>query len=326
MESLYDKKAGLEVLRRQGGRLAVIEDKYDTWAHNVFKFDRQLGDMKQVYRKVLEEGPVRSCIRIKYKYNQSYVVQDFRLYRDLDYVQVKVSVDWREPQTQLKIKYPVNFNFRRPTYEIPYGYIEKSANGEEEPGQSWFDFTGEHFKKPVMYGLAIANDAKYSYNMDIDEMNLTVLKNSVFAHHDPKQLEEDCEYRFVDDGLQEFTYILIPHEGSWKDADVVRRAKEVNVRPQTVIETFHEGKLAQRGSFLSLESDHAVICAVKEAEDKDGVIVRAYETKKQAGRAVLKVPFLNREEELIFTPCEIKTVKLPYDHSCPIQEVNLLEF
>ena len=326
MESLYDKKADLEVLRRQGGRLAVIEDKYDTWAHNVFKFDRQLGDMKQVYRKVLEEGPVRSCIRIKYKYNQSYVVQDFRLYRDLDYVQVKVSVDWREPQTQLKIKYPVNFNFRRPTYEIPYGYIEKSANGEEEPGQSWFDFTGEHFKKPVMYGLAIANDAKYSYNMDIDEMNLTVLKNSVFAHHAPKQLEEDCEYCFVDDGLQEFTYILIPHEGSWKDADVVKRAKEVNVRPQTVIETFHEGKLAQRGSFLSLESDHAVICAVKEAEDKDGVIVRAYETKKQAGRAVLKVPFLNREEELIFTPCEIKTVKLPYDHSCPIQEVNLLEF
>ena len=326
MESLYDKKADLEVLRRQGGRLAVIEDKYDTWAHNVFKFDRQLGDMKQVYRKVLEEGPVRSCIRIKYKYNQSYVVQDFRLYRDLDYVQVKVSVDWREPQTQLKIKYPVNFNFRRPTYEIPYGYIEKSANGEEEPGQSWFDFTGEHFKKPVMYGLAIANDAKYSYNMDIDEMNLTVLKNSVFAHHDPKQLEEDCEYRFVDDGLQEFTYILIPHEGSWKDADVVKRAKEVNVRPQTVIETFHEGKLAQRGSFLSLESDHAVISAVKEAEDKDGVIVRAYETKKQDGRAVLKVPFLNREEELTFTPCEIKTVKLPYDHSCPIQEVNLLEF
>ena len=85
-------------------------------------------------------------------------------------------------------------------------------------------------------------------------------------------------------------------------------------------------KLAQRGSFLSLESDHAVISAVKEAEDKDGVIVRAYETKKQDGRAVLKVPFLNREEELTFTPCEIKTVKLPYDHSCPIQEVNLLEF
>lgn len=325
LKSLYDKKAELEVLRREGGRLTVIEDKYDTWAHNVFKFDKQLGDMQPVYMKILEEGPVRSAVRVKYKYNQSYAVQDFRVYQELDYIEVKVSVDWREPCTQLKIKYPVNFNFRRPTYEIPYGYIEKSANGEEEPGQSWFDFTGEHFKKPVMYGLAIANDAKYSYNMDIDEMNLTVLKNSVFAHHDPKQLEQDTEYRFVDDGLQEFTYILIPHEGSWKDADVVQHAGEINVRPKTIIETFHEGARPQKGSFLSLDCDHAVISAVKESEDKDGIIIRAYETKKQAGTAVLKAAFMDRETELSFSPCEIKTIKLPYDRSLPAVEVNLLE-
>lgn len=325
MESLYDKKADLEVLRREGGRLAVIEDKYDTWAHNIYKFDKQLGDMKMVYMKVLEEGPVRSALRIKYQYNRSFVVQDFRLYRDLDYVEVKVQVDWREPQTQLKIKYPVNLNFRRPTYEIPYGYIEKSANGEEEPGQTWFDFTGEHFKKPVMYGLAIANDAKYSYNMDVDEMNLTVLKNSVFAHHDPKKLEEGMEYKYVDDGLQEFTYILIPHEGSWKDADVIQHAKEINVRPLTVIETYHAGKQPQAQSFLSLECSHALIGAVKESEEKDGIIIRAWETKKQSGEAVLKAPFMDREVRLSFEPCEIKTVKLPYDSSLPVTEVNLLE-
>ena len=325
MESLYDKKADLEVLRREGGRLAVIEDKYDTWAHNIYKFDKQLGDMKMVYRKVVEEGPVRSCLRVKYQYNSSFVIQDFRLYKELDYVEVKVSVDWREHGTQLKIKYPVNFNFRRPTYEIPYGYIEKSANGEEEPGQTWFDFTGEHFKKPVMYGLAIANDAKYSYNMDVDEMNLTVLKNSVFAHHDPKVLEGGVEYRYVDDGLQEFTYALIPHEGSWKDGKVTEISKEINVRPQTVIETFHKGKQPARRSFLSLDCDHALISAVKESEEKDGVIIRAYETKKQAGKAVLKAPFMDREAELVFAPCEIKTVKIPYDRSLPVTEVNLLE-
>ena len=325
MESLYDKKADLEVLRREGGRLTVIEDKYDTWAHNIYKFDKQLGDMKMVYRKVTEEGPVRSCLRVKYQYNSSFVIQDFRLYQELDYVEVKVFVDWREHGTQLKIKYPVNFNFRRPTYEIPYGYIEKSANGEEEPGQTWFDFTGEHFKKPVMYGLAIANDAKYSYNMDVDEMNLTVLKNSVFAHHDPKELEEGVEYRYVDDGLQEFTYALIPHEGSWKDGRVMEISKEINVRPQTVIETFHKGKQPARRSFLSLDCDHALISAVKESEEKDGVIVRAYETKKQAGKAVLKASFMDREAELVFAPCEIKTVKIPYDRSLPVAEVNLLE-
>lgn len=325
VQSLYDKKEELEVLRREGGRLAVIEDKYDTWAHNVFKFDKQLGDMQLVYKKVLEEGPVRSGVRVKYQYNQSYVIQDFFLYRELNYVQVNVRVDWREPGTQLKIKYPVNLNFRKPTYEIPYGYIEKQANGEEEPGQTWFDFTGEHFKKQIMYGLTIANDAKYSYSMDIDEMNLTVLKNSVFAHHDPKVLEEGQEYRYVDDGIQEFRYLLIPHTGSWKDADVTRCARELNVRPQTVIETFHKGRQPQKQSFVSLSSDHVQIAAIKECEDRDGVIIRAYETKRQEGDAVLDVSFMERREVLHFVPCEIKTVKIPYDSSKSVVEVNLLE-
>lgn len=326
MKSLYDKKHELEVLRRDGGRLTVIEDKSDTWSHNVFQFNKELGDMKMVYQKVLEDGPVRSTIRIKYKYNQSYVIQDFRLYRDLDYVEVKVCVDWREPQTILKVKYPVNFNFRKPTYEIPFGYIEKSANGEEEPGQTWFDFTGEHFKKGCMYGLAIANDAKYSYSMDVDEMNLTILKNSVYAHHDPKVLEDDVEYQYVDDGIQEFTYILMPHEGNWKDAEVIKHAKELNRKPVTVIETFHKGNQPQRQSFMELISNHCMISGVKEAEDRDGLIIRAYETKKQNGKALLKVPFMNREETLTFAPCEIKTIKIPYDKTKPVCEVNMLEY
>lgn len=325
MESLYDKKAGLEVLRREGGRLAVIEDKSDTWSHNVFKFDKHLGDMKVISRRVLEDGPVRSTVRMKYQYHSSFVVQDFRLYKELDYVEVKVKADWREPQTMLKIKYPVNFNFRRPAYEIPYGYIEKSANGEEEPGQTWFDFTGEHFKKGVMYGLAIANDAKYSYSFDVDEMNLTALKNSVYAHHDPKQLEAGVEYNYVDDGIQEFSYLLLPHEGGWKDSEIVKRAGELNVKPVSVIETYHKGGLPQKNSFLSLESGNVILSVVKEAEDKDGIIIRAYETKKQKAEAVLKAPFLQREETLRFSPCEIKTVKLPYDHSKPAAEVNMLE-
>lgn len=326
MKSLYDKKHELEVLRRDGGRLTVIEDKSDTWSHNVFQFNKELGDMKMVYQKVLEDGPVRSTIRIKYKYNQSYVIQDFRLYRDLDYVEVKVCVDWREPQTILKVKYPVNFNFRKPTYEIPFGYIEKSANGEEEPGQTWFDFTGEHLKKGCMYGLAIANDAKYSYSMDVDEMNLTILKNSVYAHHDPKVLEDDVEYQYVDDGIQEFTYILMPHEGNWKDAEVIKHAKELNRKPVTVIETFHKGNQPQRQSFMELISNHCMISGVKEAEDRDGLIIRAYETKKQNGKALLKVPFMNREETLTFAPCEIKTIKIPYDKTKPVCEVNMLEY
>ena len=75
-----------------------------------------------------------------------------------------------------------------------------------------------------------------------------------------------------------------------------------------------------------MDSSHVCVSAVKQAEDGQGIIVRAYETKKQEGKAVLKLPFMDREAELVFTPCEIKTISFPYDHSEPWQEVNMLEW
>ena len=326
IKSFYDKKRDLEILRREGARLAVIEDKSDTWSHNIYKFDKEIAAMEAITVRILEDGPVRSTMRVKSKYRDSYVIQDFRVYKELDHIEVKVNVDWREPQTLLKLKFPVNFNFRKPTYEIPYGYIEKSANGEEEPGQTWVDFSGEHFKNGVLYGLGIANDSKYSYSFDVDEMSITLLKNSVYAHHDPKVLDQEEEYVYVDNGIQEMTYALLPHEGGWKDSDIIRRAMEINQKPVTVIETFHQGSQPQVQSFVQVDRREIVISAMKEAEDKDGVIVRAYETMKRPVEATIELPFMERAATLQFKPCEIKTIKVPYDKNAEITEVNMLEF
>jgi alpha-mannosidase len=325
IKSFYDKKCDLEILRREGARLAVIEDKSDTWSHNIFKFDKEIASMEVVSVKILEDGPVRSTMRVKSKYNDSYVIQDFRVYKELDYIEVKMNVDWREPQTMLKLKFPVNFNFRKPTYEIPYGYIEKSANGEEEPGQTWIDFSGEHFKNGKLYGLGIANDSKYSYSFDVDEMSITILKNSVYAHHDPKVLDPEEEYIYVDNGIQELTYALLPHEGGWKDSDIIRRAMEINQKPITVIETFHQGSQPQVQSFIQVDRREIVISAMKEAEDKDGIIIRAFETMKNQVNATIQIPFMERTATLQFKPCEIKTIKVPYDKNAEITEVNMLE-
>jgi alpha-mannosidase len=302
-----------------------MEDKSDTWSHNIFKFDKEIANMEVVSVRVVEEGPVRSTMCVKSKYHDSYVLQYFRVYKELDYVEVKVKVDWREPQTMLKLKFPVNFNFRKPTYEMPYGYIEKSANGEEEPGQTWIDFSGEHFKNGTLYGLGIANDSKYSYSFDIDEMAITILKNSVYAHHDPKKLDPEEEYHFIEHGVQELTYALVPHEGGWKDSDILHRAMEINQKPICIIETFHEGSQPQEQSFVSVDRKEVILSAIKESEDKDGIIVRAYETMKHRVTATIRLPFLDREITLDFHPCEIKTIKVPYDREAAVVEVNMLE-
>ena len=325
MTSLFDKTQKAEMLVREGARMAVIEDMSDTWSHDVFKFDKEIANMAPVYIRVVEEGPVRSTIRVRYQHNDSIATQDFSLYRELPYADVRVMVDWREPFSMMKIKFPVNLDSAAPTYEIPFGSITRVANGEEEAGQNWVDFAGVNKQTGKASGLALMNTAKYSYDFTADEMGMTVLRNAVYAHHDPWKLDPEKEYTTVEEGVQRFSYALLPHEGDWKDSTVIQTAQEINRRPTIVVETYHAGDLPQTQSFLQVDNAQVIVTAVKEAEDGDGVVIRAYNSKAEAADAVIDAAFMGKTIKAGFAPREIKTFKLPYNGGAAV-EVNLLEW
>jgi alpha-mannosidase len=133
---LYDKRAGVEVFRGEAARPVVIDDPSDTWAHGVWQFDDVIGEFAATRVRLVEHGPVKATLRVESEYGASRLVQDFTLYGDLDIIEVRASVDWRERHKLLKPRFPANLKLTRATYEIPYGHIERAANGEEEPGQS----------------------------------------------------------------------------------------------------------------------------------------------------------------------------------------------
>ncbi|SFI76147.1 alpha-mannosidase [Paenibacillus sp. UNC496MF] len=326
MTSLYDKRAGFEVLRSAGARPVVLEDRSDTWSHNVIHFNKTIGDFVATSVRRVEHGPVKSVVRVTSEYGRSTLVQDFTLYRELDYVDVAVTVDWRERFKMLKLVFPVNLVFTKQTYEIPYGFKEREHNGEEEPGQSWVDYGGIVRDGTAVYGLSLMNDAKYSYSIHNKELALTVLRSPIYAHHDPLVPDPDGHYSFIDQGIQRFRYRLLPHAGSWEEAGTVKRALELNQAPTVVIETYHDGELPQRASYLSVDRDNVVVSAVKRSEDNDDLIVRCYETAKEAVRATIALPRAGRSFEADFGPCEIKTFRVPADPSRPVTETNLLEW
>ena len=131
--------------------------------------------------------------------------------------------------------------------------------------------------------------------------------------------------RWSGQGIQHFTYALLPHEGGWEAAGTVRHAAEINQRPVAIMETYHEGPLPEKDSYLSVEPDNVIVEVLKRAEDGDGLIVRCRETSKRATRARIQLSRAAREIEARFAPCEIKTFRLPGDESLPAIETNLLE-
>mgnify|MGYP001187642928 FL=1 len=326
IKRLFDKKVGHEVFQGAGARPVVIADTSDTWSHDVLHFHDVVGEFKAVKVRRVEHGPVKSTIRVVSEYGKSRLIQDFSMYPDRDQIDVKVTVDWREQFKMLKLVFPMNVVFSTHTYEIPYGTIEREHNGEEEPGQSWVDYTGLIPGLNRIYGFSLMNDAKYSYSIRNKELALTVLRSPIYAHHIPYEPNPDEEYSFIDQGIQQFHYAMLPHEGTWVDAQTVRRAAELNCRPIAIAETYHEGPLPQTDRFVEVSRDNVIVSAIKKAEDNDDLIVRCYETAKKATTVEIALPKWGRTIKVSLKPAEIKTLRVPKSAELPVQETNLLEW
>jgi alpha-mannosidase len=269
---------------------------------------------------------VRTVERVVSRYGSSTLREDYVFTDGLPYVDVRVTVDWREQFKLLKLTFPLNLNFLKATYEIPYGHIERATNGEEEPGQSWIDLSGVERETRIPYGLSILNDAKYSFDIRGHDLGLTVLRSPIYAHHDPRVPEPDGRFSYLDQGVQTFTYALLPHADGWAEAGTVRRAAELNQRAIALVESGHDGPLAQRASFAAVDAENVVISALKRAEDGDDLIVRCYETAKRPCAARIELPGWGRVIEASFGPCEIKTFRVPRDERQPIVETDLIEW
>jgi alpha-mannosidase len=324
--SLWDKTEQVEVFAWSAARGVVIEDRSDTWGHGVYHFHDDVGAFSATQVRLLEHGPVKSVIRVRGAYGNSSLVQDFAMYRDLRQIDVQVKLDWREQWKMLKLRFPVNLNFIQATYEIPYGHIERPTNGEEEPGLRWLDCSGISRTNEIPYGLSILNDGKYSFDVKGREMSVTVTRSPIYAHHLPAQPQPDEEYTFIDQGIQYFNYTLLPHSGSWESAGTVRRAAELNQRPITLVESYHNGTLPLQASYLRVDQANVVVSAIKQAEDNDDTIIRCYETDQVATNATIHLPAWDRVIQASFAPCEIKTFRIPRDAALPVSETNLLEW
>jgi alpha-mannosidase len=236
-------------------------------------------------------------------------------------------VDWHVQLKMLKLRFPVNVKFMKITHEIPYGHTERFANGEEEPGQSWVDVSGVSRDREIPYGFSLLNDGKYSLDVDVRDIGMTVLRSPAYAHHIPAVLETDRSYAFIDQGIQRFHYTLFPHTGSWETAGTIRRAAELNQPPVALFATFHpEGTLSQSDSFLTAEPENVMVTVLKPAEEGDGVVLRAFETTGAAAHARIHLPKLERSIETEFGPNEIKTFLIPHDSAKSVKETNLLEW
>ncbi|MEM2899493.1 MAG: glycoside hydrolase family 38 C-terminal domain-containing protein, partial [Thermoplasmata archaeon] len=325
---LFDKKNGVNVFRGSACVPIVLEDSSDTWGHEVTSFRSEVGVFNDAEVNLVESGPVRATLCVENHYENSLMRIFVSLYHNLPYIECRASVNWQEQNKMLKLSFPVNIEEPTATYSMPYGYIIRPCDGEEEPGQRWIDVSGQAINtngKKVLYGLSLCNDSKYSYDVKDSELRVTILRSPPYAHHIPYRLDPKLTYRYIDQGWQDFTFVLLPHAGSWRKAKTVKLAEEVKTRPVILLDYPHDGILPPSKSFIEIDKKNIVASVLKKHEDSEGIIIRCFETDGKKTKANIELPFLHRKWKASFKSCEIKTFLIPIKEDTKVTEIDMLE-
>ena len=149
ISSYFDKKNNRELLSRPGAVPIVLNDPGDTWGHNIEAYNQVTGQFEKPEFTILETGPERAVLQVKTYYNNSFIIQNFSLYINSGELDCMVTLDWHELQKMLKMSFPTVLTTGKLTYSIPYGFIERPMNGNEEPGQTWIDLSGNDGKGSI---------------------------------------------------------------------------------------------------------------------------------------------------------------------------------
>ena len=171
-------------------------------------------------------------------------------------------------------------------------------------------------------GLALVNDNKYGYSIFENQLNLTVVRSPYYNDHAIGD-QNDTETQLTDQGEHEFRYSLLPVDMNWNK--LIRKAKLLNKAPTVIMENNHSGKLPDHFDGLHCSEDNIIVSAWKQAENGNGMILRAYETDGKTTEVTISGPVLPAPLHAKYTPFSVQTYYLGKD-SNHWKEVLLTEF
>ncbi len=257
---------------------------------------------------VESRGPVMHVISVQHRLGRSRINQRIYFYKRLRRIDFKTTVDWNEvsgPDRDgplLRVTFKPNLSrVAKAKYDIPFGIIERNADGTEYPGQKWVDIGDDQS------GFSLINNGRYGFRCVGSALSMTCVRTSYAPDPEP------------DRGKSTFDYALFPHTGDPIAAGTPQEAVGFNsplipisIQKQAV----RNGSARQLqpaslepGAFslIRVEAEGVMVSSVKRHKDGTGVVMRIYEL--QGTEKVLNIETalaLERVEEI--SPTEDRVI------------------
>ena len=281
--SLFDKKYERELVKlgEKLNEFLVFEDYpnlYDAWEVDEYMETKPypLGADGEIHPIVDGE---RAGFEIIIPYRSSEIREKVWFYSKSKRIDLEIEADWYEKMNTLKLVFPTSISSNKVNCDIQFGHIERPTHRNTSWDMAKFEICAHKWIDIAEYGygLAVLNDSKYGYSVECGRVSLTCIKCPKWPNPT------------ADVGHHKFSYSLLPHANDFRDAGVIREAHAFN-RPMDVIKLEKQvGDLASEFSLVSVDNSAIVIETVKPAEDKNGIIVRLYESFGSTAKAKIRI-------------------------------------
>lgn len=266
-----------------------------------------------------ESGEVRATLLVAGKLLSSPCEIRYRLYGALDRVDVDLRLEWRDPKPiRVQTVFPVGGGTIR--YGTPYGLQNLERGGDEGDSrricQGWVAVDGPDG------GFVLASDRK-AFQFVPGEVRGEVLHSGL----DPASYSYNVIWRTFPDVVTS-RYTIRGYPGDFARGNAFQDGWNLRHRlhGRVVYDLVSEKSLPDRMQFISLEGPGIVCATIKQAEDGEGLILRAYETVGKACegrlftcRSIVSIHETDLMERCVremdsdaigFTPFEIKTLRV----------------
>ena len=341
--SLIDKRTGRELVRQgEAIGLVVFDDcRSEAWpAWEVLKETVDKTPLKitdGVSVRLVEDGAIRTAVRVTKQYGTSTFTQDIRLYKGAlaERIDFHCEVDWHSTNSFLKANFPLSISNPNATYDLGLGSVLRGNNRDnqyEVYSHEWTDLTDNS----GAYGVTIYNDSKYGWDKPNDN---TIRLSLLYA---PKPGGGYRYQEHQDMGWHEFTYCLVGHDGALDKAKAVAQSTMVNSPLHAFTSPKHKGTLGRTFGFASSDNPNITVRALKKAEMGNDYVVRVYENSGKSAqtgnisfaapiahvseadgteKAIGTASFSGNDLQVSIKPFSVKTYRITFDNQATLAEL-----
>ncbi|MBV9390683.1 MAG: alpha-mannosidase, partial [Verrucomicrobia bacterium] len=277
--SLFDKEYQREALADRGNQLWIFTDiprQFDAWDVDASYALEGIELTAVEPNRASESGPLRATIRVIRRFEKSEIVQDYSVTGGEKKLTIKTWARWQGRRRMLRALFPFKIRSHEFWTEIAFGASARPTHRNtswdeakfEVPGHRWADLS------EPSYGISLLTDCKYGYSAHQNVLGITLLRSPIYP--DP----------YADEGEHEFTYVLFPHFGDWRNG-TVRAAQDLNSPLHPGLTVVDSSKAA--GLSWQLSGGILELACLKKAEDSDDLILRLYEPHGNRGVAKLQL-------------------------------------